>query len=142
MFDFMCHMIGCSDSSGKHRQRGGTAFAHPLACASLMSRYTPSSNTSFPDIFFPKNSKIALPHPNSQALIDLRYSDRVRSSEAIIINHETKISFLPFSETQPQLMLTGPMAMGGGAPGMNNSFGAAPGGGMPAPGSNYQGYSM
>ena len=35
------------------------------------------------------------------------------------------------------------MAMGGGAPGMNNnSFGAAPGGGMPAPGSNYQGYSM
>ena len=42
-----------------------------------MSRYTPSSNTSFPDIFCSKNSKIALPHPNSQALIDLRYSDRV-----------------------------------------------------------------
>ena len=59
------------------------------------------------------------------------------------------ISFLP--ETQPQLMLTGPMAMGGAPPGAaaaagaagypnSNSFGA--GSGMATPGSNYQGYSM
>ena len=26
-FEIICHMIGCNDSSGKHRQRGGTAFA-------------------------------------------------------------------------------------------------------------------
>ena len=26
-FEIMCHMMGCNDSSGKHRQRGGTAFA-------------------------------------------------------------------------------------------------------------------
>ena len=30
MFQIICHMMGCNDSSGKHRQRGGTASAWPL----------------------------------------------------------------------------------------------------------------
>merc|ERR1719423_339162 len=70
--------------------------------------------------------------------------DRLEESEAARLEEKKEEQYKPVvMETQPQLMLTGPMAMGGGAPGMNNnSFGAAPGGGMPAPGSNYQGYSM
>ena len=50
MFDFTRPMMGCNDSS---------------------------NNISFPDIFFAKSSKIALLHPNSHALIDLQYVDRV-----------------------------------------------------------------
>merc|ERR1711992_398024 len=70
--------------------------------------------------------------------------DRLEESEDARLEEKKEEQYKPVvMETQPQLMLTGPMAMGGGAPGMNNnSFGAAPGGGMPAPGSNYQGYSM
>jgi len=38
-------MMGCNDW-------GGTAFALPFACGSLMSCYTSSSNTSFSLVFF------------------------------------------------------------------------------------------
>ena len=41
-FEIMCHMMGCNNSSGKHRQRGGTAFAGfcPPPLKSLRSRST------------------------------------------------------------------------------------------------------
>jgi len=69
--------------------------------------------------------------------------DRLEESEAARLEEKKEEQYKPVvMETQPQLMLTGPMAMGAPPGGLNsNSFGATPGMATPG-GSNYQGYSM
>jgi len=69
--------------------------------------------------------------------------DRLEESEAARLEEKKEEQYKPVvMETQPQLMLTGPMAMGAPPGGLNsNSFGSAAGMATPG-GSNYQGYSM